>query len=100
MSAKENVCPVCGGQMTAGKWYSQQGRRYLSKAHCDKDGDFYIRVRLVHEQDALRVSRLIYEPTEQVCKSYAALADKPRPRRPHRRKTARVKAKPAESKNA
>ena len=94
------VCPVCGGQMTAGKWYSQQGRRYLSKAHCEKDGDFYIRVRLVHEQDALRVSRLVYEPTEQVCKSYAALADKPRPRRPRRRKTARVKAKPAEPKNA
>ena len=26
---------------------------------------------------ALRVSRLVYEPTEQVAKSYAALAQKP-----------------------
>ena len=30
MSGQENLCPVCGGQMTAGKWYPQQGRRYLS----------------------------------------------------------------------
>lgn len=82
MSGKENRCPVCGGQMTAGKWYTQQGRRYLTKAHCETDGDFYIRVRLVHEDEALRVSRLVYEPTEQVAKSYAALAQKPRARRP------------------
>ena len=78
MSGKENRCPVCGGQMTAGKWYTQQGRRYLTKAHCETDGDFYIRVRLAHEDEALRVSRLVYEPTEQVAKSYAALAQKPR----------------------
>ena len=99
MSGKENRCPVCGGQMTAGKWYTQQGRRYLTKAHCETDGDFYIRVRLVHEDEALRVSRLVYEPTEQVAKSYAALAQKPRARRPRRRRSARVKAKPAEPKN-
>ena len=90
---------ACGGQMTAGKWYTQQGRRYLTKAHCETDGDFYIRVRLVHEDEALRVSRLVYEPTEQVAKSYAALAQKPRARRPRRRRSARVKAKPAEPKN-
>ena len=99
MSGKENRCPVCGGQMTAGKWYTQQGRRYLTKAHCETDGDFYIRVRLAHEDEALRVSRLVYEPTEQVAKSYAALAQKPRARRPRRRRSARVKAKPAEPKN-
>ena len=91
--------PGCGGQMTAGKWYTQQGRRYLTKAHCETDGDFYIRVRLAHEDEALRVSRLVYEPTEQVAKSYAALAQKPRARHPRRRRSARVKAKPAEPKN-
>ena len=90
---------LCGGQMTAGKWYTQQGRRYLTKAHCETDGDFYIRVRLAHEDEALRVSRLVYEPTEQVAKSYAALAQKPRARHPRRRRSARVKAKPAEPKN-
>ena len=99
MSGKENRCPVCGGQMTAGKWYTQQGRRYLTKAHCETDGDFYIRVRLGHEDEALRVSRLVYEPTEQVAKSYAALSQKPRPHRARRRRPARVKAKPAEPKN-
>ena len=99
MSGTENRCPVCGGQMTAGKWYTQQGRRYLSRAKCETDGEFYIRVRLVHEDGALRVSRLVYEPTEQVTKSYAALSQKPRPRRARRRRPARVKAKPAEPKN-
>ena len=67
---KENRCPVWWRQMTAGKWYTQQGRRYLTKAHCETDGDFYIRVRPVHEDEALRVSRLVYEPTEQVAKSW------------------------------
>ena len=99
MSGKENRCPVCGGQMTAGKWYTQQGRRYLTKAHCETDGDFYIRVRLVHEDEALRVSRLVYEPTEQVTKSYTALSQKPRAHRARRRRPARVKAKPTEPKN-
>ena len=47
MSGQENLCPVCGGQMTAGKWYPQQGRRYLSRARCEADGEFYIRIRLV-----------------------------------------------------
>ena len=99
MSGQENLCPVCGGQMTAGKWYPQQGRRYLSRARCEADGEFYIRIRLVQEDGALRVSRLVYEPTEQVAKSYAALSQKPRPHRTRRRRPARVKAKPADPKN-
>ncbi len=99
MSGQENRCPVCGGQMTAGKWYPQQGRRYLSRARCEADGEFYIRIRLVQEDGALRVSRLVYEPTEQVAKSYAALSQKPRPHRARRRRFARVKPKPAEPKN-
>ena len=99
MSGQENLCPVCGGQMTAGKWYPQQGRRYLSRARCEADGEFYIRIRLVQEDGALRVSRLVYEPTEQVAKSYAALSQKPRPHRARRRRFARVKPKPAEPKN-
>ena len=99
MSGQENLCPVCGGQMTAGKWYPQQGRRYLSRARCEADGEFYIRIRLVQEDGALRVSRLVYELTEQVAKSYAALSQKPRPHRARRRRFARVKPKPAEPKN-
>ena len=83
----------------AGKWYPQQGRRYLSRARCEADGEFYIRIRLVQEDGALRVSRLVYEPTEQVAKSYAALSQKPRPHRARRRRFARVKPKPAEPKN-
>ena len=99
MSGQENRCPVCGEQMTAGKWYPQQGRRYLSRARCETDGEFYIRIRLVQEDGTLRVSRLVYEPTEQVMKSYTALSQKPRAHRARRRRPARVKAKPTEPKN-
>ena len=99
MSGQENRCPVCGEQMTAGKWYPQQGRRYLSCARCETDGEFYIRIRLVQEDGTLRVSRLVYEPTEQVTKSYTALSQKPRAHRARRRRPARVKAKPTEPKN-
>ena len=53
----------------------------------------------MQEDGALRVSRLVYEPTEQVAKSYAALSQKPRPHRARRRRFARVKPKPAEPKN-
>ena len=59
MSGQENLCPVCGGQMTAGKWYPQQGRRYLSRARCETDGEFYIRIRLVQEDGTLTQSWLI-----------------------------------------
>ena len=41
MSGQENRCPVCGEQMTAGKWYPQQGRRYLSRADRETDGESY-----------------------------------------------------------
>ena len=97
MSTKENACPVCGGQMSAGKWYAQQGRRFLCRAHCETDGVFYVRVRLVQEDDGVRASRLVYEPTEQVQKSYEVLSQKPRPRRSRRRRSARVKQKPVQT---
>ena len=51
------------------------------------------------EDGTLRVSRLVYEPTEQVTKSYTALSQKPRAHRARRRRPARVKAKPTEPKN-
>lgn len=98
MSTEENQCPVCGKAMRVGRWYSQQSKRYLACAHCEQDGDFYLRVRLVPEDGTLRCSRLIYEPTEQLQKSYAALSQKPRPRRARRRRGDRSKARRAEAK--
>lgn len=93
MSTEENRCPVCGGPMRAGKWYTQQSRRYLAKAYCDKDGEFFLRVRLTPEEGKLRCSRLIYEPTEQLRACYATLSQKPRPRRSRQRRAARARAK-------
>lgn len=98
MSTVENQCPVCGEALRVGRWYTQQGKRYLTCAHCEKDGDFYLRVRLIEEEGTLRCSRLIYEPTEQLQKSYAALSQKPRARRARRRRAGRGKARRADPK--
>ena len=46
MAQEENVCPVCGGAMTCGKWYPQPGKRFMAMAACEQDGEFLVRVRL------------------------------------------------------
>ncbi len=47
MSTHENACPQCGGQMHAGRWLSQPGRRYMTMAMCPEHGAYLVRVRLV-----------------------------------------------------
>lgn len=92
MSGSENLCPVCGVKMRCGRWFPQPGRRYLAKAECAADGTFFIRVRLVPEEDGtLRANRLVYDRESDVAKSYEALAAKPRRSR-RRRKTAKKPA--------
>ena len=96
MSGAENLCPVCGKKLSCGRWYPQPGRRYLAKAECPEDGAFYIRVRLVAQEDGtLRANRLVYDKDSEVAKSYETLTAKPRRSR-RRRKTAK-KAAPAQT---
>lgn len=93
MSGEENLCPVCGGKMSCGRWYSQPGKRYLSMAKCPEHGTFYIRIRLVREDDEhVRVNRLTYDATSAIAESYQALEQKPR-RASHRRHRSRVRTK-------
>ena len=92
MSGAENVCPVCGGPMRAGKWYAQPGRRYFTMASCPEDGEFYLRVRIVPTEDGqLRANRLVYEPSEELNAVYEKLASAPKRRRPRRRKRSAAK---------
>ena len=92
MSGAENVCPVCGGPMRAGKWYVQPGRRYFTMASCPEDGEFYLRVRIVPTEDGqLRANRLVYEPSEELNAVYEKLASAPKRRRPRRRKRSAAK---------
>ena len=92
MSGAENVCPVCGGPMRAGKWYAQPGRRYFTMAYCPEDGEFYLRVRIVPSEDGqLRANRLVYEPSEELNAVYEKLASAPKRRRPRRRKRSAAK---------
>ena len=92
MSGAENVCPVCGGPMRAGKWYAQPGRRYFTMASCPEDGEFYLRVRIIPTEDGqLRANRLVYEPSEELNAVYEKLASAPKRRRPRRRKRSAAK---------
>ncbi len=102
MSAEENLCPVCGGQMTGTRWFAQPGHRYMDLAQCPEHGKFLIRVRLSTQPDeTVRVSRLTYEATSEAADAYAKRAEKADPegnQRPthHRRRRRRSKLPPAE----
>ena len=102
MGGKENICPVCGAQMTGTRWFAQPGHRYMDLAECPEDGKFLIRVRLSQQQDGkTRVSRLTYEATSEAAEAYAHRAEKADPeerpaRRRRRRRSGTRESKPAE----
>ncbi len=80
MTEKENICPVCGSQMTGTRWFAQPGRRYMDLANCPEHGKFLIRVRLSEQPDGtVRVSRLTYEATSEAAEAYARRAEKAEP---------------------
>ncbi len=103
MSGPENICPICGGQMTGTRWFAQPGHRYMDLAQCPEDGKFLIRVRLsTQEDDKIRVSRLTYEATSEAAEAYAKRAEKADPegnQRPthHRRRRRRSKLPTADN---
>lgn len=96
MSAEENVCPMCGAAMTASRWISQPGHRYMSMCTCPEHGSFLVRIRLAHDPDnSMRVNRLVYAPDSEAAKSYAAQAEKPRRHRRYgARRRSRAEKKP------
>ena len=80
MSGEENICPVCGAQMTGKRWFAQPGHRYMDLAQCPEHGQFLIRVRLSQQPDGkTRVSRLTYEATSEAAEAYARRAEKADP---------------------
>lgn len=85
MAGEENLCPVCGGAMEAGKWISQPGRRYMNLSVCPEHGKYLVRIRLQQEENGLRVSKLLYEGGSEAAKAYEKAAANP-PKRPHRRR--------------
>ena len=91
MSGEENICPVCGAQMTGKRWFAQPGHRYMDLAQCPEHGQFLIRVRLSQQPDGkTRVSRLTYEATSEAAEAYARRAEKADPEeRPTRRRRRR-----------
>ena len=71
MTTAENRCPKCGREMTAKRWVSQQGHRYMAKMTCPNCGEFLVRIRLQNEEDGtVRVGRLTYSGESEAAKSY------------------------------
>lgn len=97
MAQEENVCPVCGGAMTCGKWYPQPGKRFMAMAACEQDGEFLVRVRLAEDPDGtFRANRLVYSPDSEAAESYRRVSEKPPHRRRRRAGRSRVKKTGAE----
>jgi len=99
MTEEENLCPVCGGQLTGKRWFAQPGHRYMDLAACPEHGGFLIRIRLSEQPDGkVRVSRLTYEATSEAAEAYARRAEKadPEPRRSSRRRRRRPSSRTAE----
>lgn len=101
MAGKENICPVCGGQMESARWFAQPGKRYMAMSVCPEHGQFLIRVRLTDMDDGtIRASRLIYESTSTAAEAYNRRAEKaeatPAPRRRRRRSAKKMPAEKVE----
>ncbi len=99
-SEEENICPICGAQMTGTRWFAQPGHRYMDLAQCPEHGKFLIRIRLSEQEGKVRVSRLTYEATSEAAAAYERRAEKADPeerrssgRRRRRRGGAREAAK-------
>ena len=87
LGGAENVCPQCGAAMTAGKWISQPGRRYMTMASCPQHGKYLLRLRLQPEPDGTyRVSKLLYEGDSEAAKTYERTLAAPSKRRRRRRR--------------
>jgi len=69
IAGTENRCPHCGKPMSAGRWQSQQGRRYMCMAVCPDHGKFLLRVRLAQEEEGLRAIRLVYDGSSEAAKA-------------------------------
>ena len=100
MTEEENLCPVCGRQLTGKRWFAQPGHRYMDLAACPEHGGFLIRIRLSEQPDGkVRVSRLTYEATSEAAEAYARRAEKAdpaEPRKSSRRRRRRPSARAAE----
>ena len=95
MGGRENVCPVCGKEMTCEGWHTQPGRRYLSRSSCPEHGDFIVRIRFEHDADGgLKVCRLVYDRTSALYENFETEVAKKPKRRPHRRRRRALLAEP------
>lgn len=91
MGVTENHCPVCNGQMSHGKWVSQQSRRYSTLCSCPEHGAFLTRIRLVPEEDgSLKAVRLIFEGSSAAAQAFTERTPKAKIRRRRRKKSSTV----------
>ena len=90
MTRQETHCPQCGRKMRAGRWISQEGRRYMSMAACPEHGRYLVRVRMNKDSDGtLRVSRLVYEGASDAARRFDELMAEKKKKSPARRRRRR-----------
>ncbi len=95
MAGQENRCPICEETMTADKWISQQGKRYMAMAHCDTHGRYLVRVRIQDtEEGKVRVTKLLYEGTSEAAEAYEKAAKRAQKPMPSNRRRRRPRKKP------
>jgi len=90
LSGEENLCPLCGRVMRAGRWVSQRGHRYMNLSECPEHGKYLVRIRLQPgENETLRVSRLLYGEDSEMLQAHIQALTAPvrRPRRRRKKKT-------------
>ncbi len=88
LGGEENLCPICGAELPAGRWLAQRGQRYMQLSVCPKHGKFLIRIHLQHEDSTLRASKLVYDESSELLQAHEAqLSSGPIRRRRRRRKS-------------
>ena len=98
MTRQETHCPQCGRKMRAGRWISQEGRRYMSMAACPEHGRYLVRVRMNKDSDGtLRVSRLVYEGASYAARRFDELMAEKKKKSPARRRRRRRAGKETQS---
>lgn len=71
------TCPMCAAKMAAdGEWARQNCDKYITMAHCQTHGSYFIRVKFTKFDGRWQVRRHLYKPDAQMETLYLSKANK------------------------
>lgn len=66
------ACPECGGALSFSQWLFTSGRSCKTIAHCEKDGDFSVKLKAARVAEGnYTVVRALYKASEEDVKKFA-----------------------------